>query len=37
LADVVLKLIDETIAERASFVRLSTQLPAPKETPPVAT
>jgi len=36
LAEVVLKLIDDTIAERASFVRLATQLPV-KESPPVAT
>jgi uncharacterized cofD-like protein len=36
LADVVLKLIDDALAERASFVRISSTVPAAKETPSVA-
>jgi len=36
LADVVLKLIDDSLAERASFVRIANTIPPVKETPPVA-
>ncbi len=36
LADVVLKLIDDSLAERASFVRISSTVPVAKESPPVA-
>jgi uncharacterized cofD-like protein len=36
LADVVLKLIDDSLAERASFVRISSSMPAVKESPSVA-
>ncbi len=36
LAEVVLRLIDDCVAERASFVRLATPLPQPRESPPLA-